>query len=72
MYGSDDGIVVSAVDNEEGVHIPENSLRLRNEDFQLTLAEVYLRSTSQNYGIKLYEQTVAAIERIISENPGVY
>ncbi len=71
-YGSDDGIVVSAVDNEEGVHIPENSLRLRDEHFQLILAEVDQRSASQNYGIELYEQTVATIERIISENPGVY
>ncbi len=63
LYGSADGIV----DNEEGVHIPENSLRLRNEDFQLMLVEVDLRSTSQNYGMELYEQTVTAIERIISD-----
>ena len=55
MYGTDNDFS----SDDEGVHIPENSLRLTNEHFDLLQSTVSWNSSSQ------YKQAVDVIEHIV-------
>ena len=61
-YGIDpDGPPPVSDDDVEGVSVPETSLRLSDADMTITRQNVDPFGHSDNYGVDLYEQTVAFI-----------
>ena len=69
-YGiHEDGIIPGVYDR---VEIPENRLQLREDHLELLQQNVDRFSQSQNYAIEIYEETVAFISNIISQNQTLY
>ena len=56
----------------EGVVIPEVRFKLIEEHYTRLQHEVDRFSSSENYAINLYEQTVVFIDNTVSQNPEVY
>ena len=58
--------------NEDGIHVPECRFALE-EDHVVNLSQtIDPLSTSDNYGIELYQQSLAFIEMVVSRNPSLY
>lgn len=70
MYGAvESGL---AVQDDEGVHVPECTFSLEDEHFTQLKQTVNPLASSDNYGIELYEQSLDFISSIIAQNPSLY
>lgn len=59
-------------EDESRVEVPECRFALEEDHVANLLQTINPLSTSDNYGIELYQQTLVFIERVVSLNPSIY
>ena len=70
-YGFEDEGLATA-EEDGSVVVPECRFALEEEHIDGLMQAVNPLSASDNYGIELYQQTSAFIERIVAQNPSIY
>lgn len=70
MYGVDEEGI--AVQDDEGVHVPQCSFSLEDAHFEQLQQRVSPLTSSDNYGIELYEHTLDFLTTTIRQNPSLY